>query len=86
MAGPAVAVVSQLTVQLATAAARGGAAESIVGVPVVVYPQLNETALDSLVMEKMLVLVQYMGVVLPIVEEEVQTSLWAARCLQAMRG
>ncbi|CAN0178297.1 unnamed protein product [Lampetra planeri] len=49
----------------------------------VVYPCMDKTALDSLAMEKMLVLAQEMGVMLPIVEEEAQISLWVARCLQA---
>ncbi|CAM9437704.1 unnamed protein product [Lampetra planeri] len=51
----------------------------------IAYPRLDETALYFLAMEKMLALVQEMGVVLPIVEE-VQTSLWVARCLQAHEG
>ncbi|CAN0093002.1 unnamed protein product [Lampetra fluviatilis] len=46
----------------------------------VVYPCMDKTALDSLAMEKMLVLAQEMGVMLPIVEEEAQISLWVARC------
>ncbi|CAM9710585.1 unnamed protein product [Lampetra fluviatilis] len=40
------------------------------------YPQLDQAALDSLVMEKMFV-------VLPVINKDAQTSLWAARCLQA---
>ncbi|CAM9512756.1 unnamed protein product [Lampetra fluviatilis] len=51
----------------------------------VAYPRLNETALDPLAIEKMLVLAQEMGVVLPIVEEA-QTSLWVTRCLQVHEG
>ncbi|CAN0121246.1 unnamed protein product [Lampetra fluviatilis] len=45
------------------------------------YPRLEEAVMDSLVMEKMLALVQEMAVVLPLMEEEAQTSSWVARCL-----
>ncbi|CAM9423576.1 unnamed protein product [Lampetra fluviatilis] len=47
------------------------------------YSQLDQAALDSLLMEKMLELASEMGVVLPVIDEDAQTSLWAARCLQA---
>ncbi|CAM9590392.1 unnamed protein product [Lampetra planeri] len=42
------------------------------------YPRLDEAVLDSLVMEKMLPLVQEMAMVLPIVEEAAQT--WPGVC------
>ncbi|CAN0343158.1 unnamed protein product [Lampetra fluviatilis] len=45
----------------------------------VAYPRLNEVAQDSLVMEKMLGFPQEMGVILLIVEKEVQTSSWFFR-------
>ncbi|CAN0118481.1 unnamed protein product [Lampetra planeri] len=47
----------------------------------VAYPRLDEVALDSFVMERMLALVHEMGVVLHIVKEEAQSSLWVARRL-----
>ncbi|CAN0364804.1 unnamed protein product [Lampetra fluviatilis] len=46
------------------------------------YSRLDEAALDSLVMEKMLPLVQKMAVALFIIQEEEQTSLWVARSLR----
>ncbi|CAM9661859.1 unnamed protein product [Lampetra planeri] len=49
------------------------------------YSQLDEMALNSLVMEKMLALVHEFAVVLPIVEEEAQTFVWVARCLRAQK-
>ncbi|CAN0401827.1 unnamed protein product [Lampetra planeri] len=45
--------------------------------------RLDEAVLDSLVIEKMLALVQEMGVVLSIVEVETKTSLWIAWYLWA---
>ncbi|CAN0423226.1 unnamed protein product [Lampetra planeri] len=45
------------------------------------YLRMNLAALHSLTMEKLLVLAQEMGIVLPVVDEEAQTSLWVARCL-----
>ncbi|CAN0180115.1 unnamed protein product [Lampetra planeri] len=47
------------------------------------YPLLNQAALDSLIMDKMLGVAMKMGVVLSVTEEDVQTYLWAARCLEA---
>ncbi|CAN0199036.1 unnamed protein product [Lampetra planeri] len=46
------------------------------------YSRLDEPVLDSLAMENMLSLVHEMTVVLLKVEEEAQTSLWVAQCLQ----
>ncbi|CAN0420336.1 unnamed protein product [Lampetra planeri] len=75
------AAVSQLTMQLVAAVARGGAVESKVA-----YLRINEMVLDYLAMEKILMLVQEIGVMLPIMEEEAQASLWVARCLEVHEG
>ncbi|CAN0202756.1 unnamed protein product [Lampetra planeri] len=40
-----------------------------------VYPRMDLAALDSLTMEKLLVLAHETGIVLPVVDEEAQTSL-----------
>ncbi|CAM9309160.1 unnamed protein product [Lampetra fluviatilis] len=42
------------------------------------FPRLNEPALDSLVAERLLTMSQKAGVMLPVVEEKVRTSLWVA--------
>ncbi|XP_078740181.1 interferon-induced very large GTPase 1-like [Lampetra fluviatilis] len=44
------------------------------------YLRMNLAALHSLTMEKLLVLAQEMGIVLPVVDEEAQTSLWHCPC------
>ncbi|CAM9865655.1 unnamed protein product [Lampetra planeri] len=44
---------------------------------------MDQAALDSLAVERLMALVQELGVVLTIVEEEALTSLRVARCIQA---